>query len=189
MATIAASEPHSLIRLHYLWYVAAALAVMVAAIVSKSLWFLNWVHVFAGLLWTGIDLFMGFVLGPILRQVDIKVRREIILRLVPRTLFLMPTLSAGAGLHRNAVAAIRLGRGSARAGRPDGAPGAGLYPADELARVLRAAEAGTGFSQDRRPDEELFSRGRRAGRHADDDHRHHGALRDRHLKPSGAPAL
>jgi len=97
MTTIAASETPSLIRLHYLWYVAAALAVMIAAIVAKNLWFLNWVHVFAGLMWTGIDLFMGFVLGPILRQVDISVRRAIILRLVPRTLFLMPTLAAITG--------------------------------------------------------------------------------------------
>ena len=97
MTTIAASETPSLIRLHYLWYVAAALAVMIAAIVAKNLWFLNWVHVFAGLMWTGIDLFMGFVLGPILRQVDVSVRRAIILRLVPRTLFLMPTLAAITG--------------------------------------------------------------------------------------------
>jgi len=97
MTTIAASETPSLIRLHYLWYVAAALAVMIAAIVAKNLWFLNWVHVFAGLMWTGIDLFMGFVLGPILRGVEFPVRREIMLRLVPRTLFLMPTLAAITG--------------------------------------------------------------------------------------------
>jgi uncharacterized membrane protein len=93
MTAITATVPQGLIRLHYLWFVAAAFAVMIAAIVSRNLWFLNWVHVFAGLLWTGIDLFMGFVLGPILRRVDVSVRREIILRLVPRTLFLMPTLA------------------------------------------------------------------------------------------------
>ena len=93
MTAIAASEPQGLIRLHYLWYVAAALAIMIAAIVSGNLWFLNWVHVLTGLMWTGIDLFMGFVLGPILRQVEGAVRREIVLRLVPRTLFLMPTLA------------------------------------------------------------------------------------------------
>lgn len=93
MTTITATEPPSLIRLHYLVYVAVAFAVMIWAIVAKNLWFLNWVHVFAGLLWTGIDLFMGFILGPILRKVDISVRREIIMRLIPRTLFLMPTLS------------------------------------------------------------------------------------------------
>jgi uncharacterized membrane protein len=97
MTAITAPATQSLIRPHYLWYVAAALAVMIAAIVSKNLWFLNWVHVFAGLLWTGIDLFMGFVLGPILRQVDGPVRREIVLRLVPRTLFLMPTLAIVTG--------------------------------------------------------------------------------------------
>jgi uncharacterized membrane protein len=93
MTAITAGEPQSLIRLHYLWYVAGAFAVMIAAIVLDNLWFLNWVHVFTGLLWTGIDLFMGFVLGPILRRVDVSVRREIILRLIPRTLFLMPTLA------------------------------------------------------------------------------------------------
>jgi len=93
MTMITASEPQSLIRLHYLWFVAAAFAVMVVAIVSQSLWFLNWVHVFCGLLWTGIDLFMGFVLGPILRRVEPSARRAVLLRLVPRTLFLMPTLA------------------------------------------------------------------------------------------------
>ena len=93
MSTIAATEQPNLIRLHYLWYVAAAFAVMIWAIVSRNLWFLNWVHVFTGLLWTGIDLFMGFILGPILRKVDFPVRREIALRLTPRTLFLMPTLA------------------------------------------------------------------------------------------------
>ena len=42
---------------------------------------------------TGIDLFMGFVLGPILRVVDVSARKAVLLRLTPRTLFLMPTLS------------------------------------------------------------------------------------------------
>lgn len=93
MTAITATEPPSLIRLRYFLYVAIALAVMIWAIIARNLWFLNWVHVFAGLLWTGIDLFMGFILGPILRKVDIAVRREIIVRLIPRTLFLMPTLS------------------------------------------------------------------------------------------------
>jgi uncharacterized membrane protein len=93
MATIAIAPPSRLIRWHYLWYSAAAIAVMIAAISLHDLWFLNFVHVLCGLLWTGIDLFMGFVLGPILRGVDVGVRREILLRLVPRTLFLMPTLA------------------------------------------------------------------------------------------------
>src|SRR5438445_12334338 len=89
--------PIKLIRWHYLWYVAVALIIMIAAIASHYLWFLNFVHVFSSLLWTGIDLFMGFVLGPILRRVDISVRREIMRQLTPRTLFLMPTVSIVAG--------------------------------------------------------------------------------------------
>ena len=63
--------PINLIRWHYLWYVALALVIMIAAIASHHLWFLNFLHVFSGLLWTGIDLFMGFVLGPILRVVEL----------------------------------------------------------------------------------------------------------------------
>lgn len=69
------------------------LAVMTAAIVIGNRWFLTWVHIMAGLLWTGIDLFMGFVIGPVLRLTALPVRRAIMLNLLPRTLFLMPTLS------------------------------------------------------------------------------------------------
>lgn len=82
-----------IIRWRYLWYVSAAFAVSIMAIIFGDLWLLNFIHVLTGLLWTGIDLFMGFVLGPILRRVDISVRRAIALRLTPRTLFIMPTIS------------------------------------------------------------------------------------------------
>src|SRR5271168_14259 len=95
--TMGAAEPALRIRLANLWWVAAAFAVMAAAILSHALWFLNFVHVMSGLLWTGIDLFMGFVLGPILRRAELPVRREIVRRLVPRTLFLMPALAIIAG--------------------------------------------------------------------------------------------
>ena len=93
MTAIADTAPGSLIHWHYLGYAMLALAVMTVAIASHDHWFLNFVHVICGVLWTGIDLFMGFVIGPILRKVGMSVRREIIVRLVPRTLFLMPTLS------------------------------------------------------------------------------------------------
>ena len=53
----------------------------------------NFVHVMTGALWTGIDLFMGFVVGPVLRSVSFETRRAIIGGLIPRTLVLMPTLS------------------------------------------------------------------------------------------------
>jgi len=93
MSTTTIVTSPSLIRWHYWWYVAAATAVMIVAIVSESRWFLNFVHVFFGLMWTGIDIFMGFFVGPVLRQVDVSARRDVMIRLTPRTLFLMPTLA------------------------------------------------------------------------------------------------
>jgi hypothetical protein len=77
-------------------YIAAALAafaVMTAAILSPSLWLLDFVHVMFGALWTGIDLFMGFVIGPVMRRVSLDTRRAMIAGIIPRTLILMPTLS------------------------------------------------------------------------------------------------
>src|SRR6266849_3518568 len=93
MTAVADSGPGQLVRWHYLGYSVLALAVMVAAIASHERWFLNFVHVICGVMWTGIDLFMGFIVGPILKRIDISARREVIVRLVPKTLFLMPTLS------------------------------------------------------------------------------------------------
>ena len=96
--TVAAVETSAnLIRWRYLWWALSAIAAMIVAILAGNFWFLDFVHVLAGLLWTGIDLFMGFVLGPVLRRIDLPVRREVVRRLVPRTLFLMPTLSIIAG--------------------------------------------------------------------------------------------
>ena len=74
-------------------WVALALAVMIVAIVINDVWFLNFVHVFAGVLWTGIDLLLGFVIGPILRRLDFPMRRAMTMRLMPRLLFIMPTLA------------------------------------------------------------------------------------------------
>ena len=78
------------------WYVVAAvlaLVMMVLAIQYGSDWLLNFLHVMTGALWTGIDLFMGFVVGPVLKRLPLEARRAVISGLVPRTLFLMPTAS------------------------------------------------------------------------------------------------
>jgi uncharacterized membrane protein len=81
------------LRPWYLVAAATALAVKIAAILLPSLWFLNFLHVMTGVLWTGIDLFMGFVIGPVLRRVSLDTRRAMIAGIIPRTLILMPTLS------------------------------------------------------------------------------------------------
>jgi hypothetical protein len=97
MTVIAADAPEGLIRWRYLWWSLAAIAAMIAIIAAGNPWLLDFTHVFTSLIWTGVDLFMGFVLGPILRRVDLPVRREIVRRLTPRTLFLMPTVSIISG--------------------------------------------------------------------------------------------
>jgi uncharacterized membrane protein len=81
------------IDLRNLVWVALALLVLAAAIVADDRWLLNFLHVMCGVLWTGIDLFMGFVVGPIMRRLPPEARRAMILRLMPKTLFLMPTLA------------------------------------------------------------------------------------------------
>src|SRR5258706_15630494 len=97
IAAAPATGPRVEIRLANLWWVAAALAVMITAFVSHDRWVLNFIHVIFGVPWTGIDLFMGFVMGPIMRRLDLPLRRALIMRLMPRMLFLMPTLSIVTG--------------------------------------------------------------------------------------------
>ena len=95
--TIIAAPPARVaapLRPAYIAAAAIALAAMIVAILGSSLWFLNFVHVMSGALWTGIDLFMGFVIGPVMRRVSLDTRRAMIAGIIPRTLVLMPTLSA-----------------------------------------------------------------------------------------------
>ena len=67
-----------IVRWRYLWAAALAIAAMIAAIAIDNLWLLNFIHVSSRLLWTGIDLFTGFVLGPMLTRVDLPIRRGIV---------------------------------------------------------------------------------------------------------------
>jgi hypothetical protein len=97
MTIAATATPERFIRWGYLWSALAAIAVMIAAVAIGNLWFLDFVHISSSLLWTGTDLFMGFVLGPILRRMDLSIRREVARRLTPRTLFLMPTVAIISG--------------------------------------------------------------------------------------------
>jgi len=94
-ATLSAAAPRiaTPLRPTYIVAATAAIGVMIAAILNPSVWFLDFVHVMSGVLWTGIDLFMGFVIGPVLRHVSLDTRRAMIAGIIPRTLILMPTLS------------------------------------------------------------------------------------------------
>jgi hypothetical protein len=72
--------------------VAAVVAGLVVAIATNSLWAIDWYHVAGGGLWTGVDLFLGLVLGPIMGTMSIPARIELSSRLMPKLLLLMPTL-------------------------------------------------------------------------------------------------
>ena len=85
------------IDLRNLIWVALALLVLIVTIAADNPWALNFLHVMAGVMWTGIDLFMGFVVGPIIRRLPLEARRAIVVRLLPKTLFLMPTLAVITG--------------------------------------------------------------------------------------------
>ncbi|HEX5140461.1 MAG TPA: hypothetical protein VFX19_05935 [Dehalococcoidia bacterium] len=65
---------------------------LVAAILSGKLWALEFAHVVAGGLWTGIDLFVGLIIGPILGRLSVQGRIEFITRFMPKMVLLMPTL-------------------------------------------------------------------------------------------------
>jgi len=52
-----------------------------------------YVHVMAGVLWTGIDLFMAMVLGPVLSGLAVEERASVFQRFTPKMAFLMPSLA------------------------------------------------------------------------------------------------
>ncbi|RLM57474.1 hypothetical protein DVK02_06830 [Halobellus sp. Atlit-31R] len=73
--------------------VVVPLAVFVAAVLFGTVQQLTYVHVMAGVLWTGIDLFMSLILGPVLGSLDIDTRAAVFQRFTPKMTFLMPTLA------------------------------------------------------------------------------------------------
>lgn len=75
----------------WIWVLAAALG---AAALVHSLVALDYVHMIAALLWTGTDLFMGLVVGPLLRRLPPPVRRDVTGILLPRMLWYMPVVAA-----------------------------------------------------------------------------------------------
>jgi hypothetical protein len=75
-----------------LWIVAAIFVSLVATIAVNRLWPLVFMHVAFGAAWTIIDLFLGFVIGPIMGRLSIPARVEFITRLMPRMVLIMPTI-------------------------------------------------------------------------------------------------
>ena len=68
------------------------LVLLVVAIAGNWLWALDFFHVAGGGLWTGIDLFVGLAIGPIIGSMTIPARMEFSTRFMPKMLVIMPTL-------------------------------------------------------------------------------------------------
>ncbi|HUB74509.1 MAG TPA: hypothetical protein VL979_10785 [Solirubrobacteraceae bacterium] len=71
--------------------VAAVLGLLIAGIAVNELWPLMFLHVVGGATWTIVDLFLGFVLGPILGSMPIPARIALTTRLMPKMVLIMPT--------------------------------------------------------------------------------------------------
>src|SRR5947209_14239560 len=65
---------------------------VIAAIATNSLWAIDGFHVAGGAAWTILDLFLGFVLGPIMGSMTIPARIEFITKLMPKMVVIMPTV-------------------------------------------------------------------------------------------------
>ena len=93
MTGITRNEPPRISVRTNIWIV-IPIGALIVAIFSASLLLLNYVHVFTAILWTGTDIFMAFLLGPVLRNVGLSTRKEIISWLMPKMVFYMPTVAA-----------------------------------------------------------------------------------------------
>jgi hypothetical protein len=88
----APEKPVEILPVKALPAVAVILACLVAAIGTNSHWALNFFHVVGGGIWTALDLFLGFVLGPIIGAMSIPGRIELTKKLMPKMVLLIPTL-------------------------------------------------------------------------------------------------
>jgi hypothetical protein len=75
---------------------AVPIAGLIIALYVGNLLALNYVHVITGGTWTGIDLFMGIVMGRVMKGLEPQARTQVIKKLVPVMLFLMPSLATAA---------------------------------------------------------------------------------------------
>lgn len=72
--------------------VAVVFVALIVAIAVNNLWPLVFLHVAFGAAWTIIDLFLGFVIGPIMGRMSIPARTELVTKLMPKMLLIMPTV-------------------------------------------------------------------------------------------------
>ena len=87
------NPPPTISVLSNIW-ITVPIGALIVAILTANFLLLNYVHVFTSMLWTGTDIFMAFLLGPILRGVSLSTRKEVISWLMPKMVFYMPTVAS-----------------------------------------------------------------------------------------------
>ena len=91
---VASGTPPAILTWRAYPLVLVPVGALVVALLLDQFVFLDYVHVMSGALWTGIDIFMGLVIGPILGRMTGPARADFVQRLVPTMLFLMPALAS-----------------------------------------------------------------------------------------------
>jgi len=81
-----------IVPLKGLWVVGVIVVFLIVSIAEDWRWALDFFHVAGGGLWTGIDLFVGLVVGPILGRLSIPARAEFSARFMPKMVLIMPTV-------------------------------------------------------------------------------------------------
>jgi hypothetical protein len=85
-------RPIQVVPLRGLPVVALVVAFVIASVAGNWLWALTFCHVVGGGLWTAVDLFVGLIVGPILRSLPVPARTAFTARFMPKMVLLMPTL-------------------------------------------------------------------------------------------------
>jgi putative copper export protein len=88
-----ASSPKLFTPSSYVTLVAPIITLALALLLHNRV-LLDYIHVICGGTWTGIDLFMGLVMSRIMKGLTPDTRSEVVKRLVPVMLFLMPALAS-----------------------------------------------------------------------------------------------
>lgn len=89
-------EKHRLLTPYSVLTLSVPLVALGVVMALGNLLALNYVHVLMGGTWTGIDLFMGIVMSRVMKGLEPPARIQVIKKLVPVMLFLMPALATAA---------------------------------------------------------------------------------------------
>jgi hypothetical protein len=71
---------------------AVIVVALIVVVATGGLWPLEFMHVVFGAGWTVVDLFVGFVIGPILGTLSIPARIEFTTKFMPKMVVLMPAI-------------------------------------------------------------------------------------------------